>query len=215
MKKLLVFGIAFIWTLQSFSQIWVIGGKRIEGNGIQTTREVTLPYEFKALKVIGNLDVTTTKNSVNRIIIVGDENLIEHIKIKHTDDGLLKIINPVKHQLIPSNGKKIKITIPYSMLKSISLSGTGKLRLTETINVNQLEITLRGSGSARVPINVSNVNAKISGSGTIRLLGKAETSCLKVRGTGAIQAQELETKNKEISVSGSGKITFADSMYPY
>ena len=124
------------------------------------------------------------------------------------------------------NDEEVLITIGYTELDAITLSGSGdgfaesidaeefKIRITgsssmevETMITDELHISIAGSGDVEIhELEADEVTSKIAGSGDISLAGRAVSQEVSISGSGDHDATELRTQETTASVRGSGDV---------
>ena len=185
-------------TTLSFAQ-WG-NGKKMKGNGdITTITRSTGSYE--GLKAAGSMDFKLVQGKEGEISIKGDANLMEYIVTEVKDNKLIvKIEDGVN--LKPS--QTIVVTVPYESISSVSLAGSGDIESSGTIKSNEFEVALAGSGDIRLKVSARSVESSIAGSGDIELKGSTENLTTKIAGSGDFDGSNLDSKNVEAKISGSG-----------
>lgn len=199
MNKLtvLTIGLFLFITAQLSSQSWSTGS--IKGEGEVVKQEITLPaIDGISLEFSG--DVVLTPGSTQKIVIEGQQNIIDNIR-REVRDGTWRIS-------FDKNVKDAKPVIVYMTLPTIEdvvLSGSGSIRSTGKFsNLNDLEIAVSGSGDISLEIDAQETDLAISGSGGVKLSGSAKTLEIAISGSGDVNAADLVTSGCEISISGSG-----------
>ena len=197
MKKLLVLSLTMFLCLSISAQNWWKDGIRGEGPTVTKTLNIS-PFHAVSLGFSGN--VYLKQGSTQSVEVEGQQNIINNIKTG-VRDGLWKINfdRPVrKHE--PVN---IYITIPK--VTKAHLSGSGDLVSKGSFTgLDELALSISGSGDIRFEAEASAISARISGSGDIDLSGKAAKVQLKVSGSGDIEAYDLQARDCNIQISGSG-----------
>ena len=178
----------------------------VTGNGIRITKD--LPHQgFTAVSIGGSWKVEIAYSETFSIKIEADENLFDFFDISVSDNTLhLKtkrgytIVSPK----CPNAGNKAFITMPVLT----HLSGSGATTAT-VLEFNQpksdLSVAISGSGDITAEnIIINNVKLTVSGSGTVISTGKAQNMTAVVSGSGKIRAANLEVNTADVSISGSG-----------
>ena len=143
------------------------------------------------------------KGTEGKLTIEGEENLLEYVVTKIKGDNLIvKVENGIN--LKPSWNKTIKITIPFEDISKVSLSGSGDLWNEDTIDTDDIDVSLSGSGDVILEVNANSVDGSISGSGDLTIKGKTNNLNARVAGSGDFHGFSLEAKNTIVSVAGSG-----------
>lgn len=212
MKKsiqLLVCG-AFLITFIANAQ-WSSNDKK-KGNGTVVT-ETRTTADYDAIKVSGSFDVDLVAGKEGKIIIKGEENLLSAIKVE-VEGNILKIYTEKGINIRPSIGKKIQVTIPFEKIAEVTLSGSGNIQSKDVIKNDTFLARLSGSGNFNLAVDSNNLELNLSGSGNVRLKGNAANFTTKLSGSGDIDTADLQSKNVNVTVSGSGnsKINCKESL---
>jgi hypothetical protein len=109
-----------------------------------------------------------------------------------------------------------RITIYLTMpeISSVSLGGSGKVIGENTIESDDLYLSVSGSGRIKLDLEADDLTQKISGSGNIVVSGEADRAEVSISGSGNLDALDLEVDHYEVRISGSGKcrINVGDSL---
>lgn len=174
----------------------------VKGSGIvvNETRKVS---QFDRVSVSGSGQLSIVQGDQESLTIEADDNLLPLIKSEVV--GNVLNIGPEHVNLHPS--KPIRYQLRLRNLKELHLSGSMKAE-AQSINTDQLLITLSGSGKIQVPqVQASDLNVRVSGSGDIQLAGKVNHQRIQISGSGNYCAGECESQNTEVHISGSGTAT--------
>jgi hypothetical protein len=194
MKKIILIATVLLSTI-SYAQ-------RVNGNGKQTT--ITRTTEsYDAISCSGSFDYLLVAGTEGKIILEGEENLLEYI-ITEVKGNKLIVKQKDKVNLNTSLNKSIKVVIPFKDISSVSLAGSGDLWNENAISSNTFEASLAGSGDVKLKIESQTVIASLAGSGDLILIGNTESLEASVSGSGDFDASRLESNHTDISLSGSG-----------
>ena len=171
-----------------------------------TTQEIRRINDFNQIVVKGSFQVKLkeSKNTGN-IKLDGAENIIAHLQVTTTNDGVLTIALPDDVKLQPHKNNKVKITVPYTALNQITLIGGGEIIGKSTFK-NNIIVRLDGAGTIDVKVRADKAEAIVLGSGSIKLNGRTEFLSCKVVGSGNINAQMLKSYTVSAVISGPGSI---------
>ncbi|MEM6829711.1 MAG: head GIN domain-containing protein [Bacteroidota bacterium] len=100
--------------------------------------------------------------------------------------------------------RDVDIYITMKEIERVSLSGSGNIKGKSTLNTEDLDLTISGSGEMDLDVSSDEVEMRISGSGDIELRGNAEEASARISGSGKVKAEDLKVKTFEASISGSG-----------
>lgn len=199
MKKFTIIIILLVFTTNVNAQ-WY--GKKIKGNGnvVTETRNVS---DYSQIAVAGSFDVKLIAGKEGKLIIKGEDNLLEYL-ITEVKDGKLKI--KWEKGININTTKELLVTVPFEDIEAVSLAGSGDVFSEDTIKTDKLKVALAGSGDVKLIINASSISSAVSGSGDIKLMGSTQNLKCAIAGSGDINGYELESNNVEVSIAGSGDI---------
>ena len=202
MKTLFYFTLSAFLFMTSSCIIDFDGGpfRCIDGNGNIITAEIPLPeVDEIALKIPAN--VTITQGDEQKIIVEGDENIVDRLKTK-VNGGQWKIDT---ERCIRNLGT-LNITMEVKEMKGIFVSGSGQVTSTNILVTDKMNLDISGSGDVDVGLDVIDLEARISGSGIMYLEGKTEYADYKISGSGDVRAFDLDSRRADITISGSGSV---------
>lgn len=157
-------------------------------------------------------EITVEKNEEDKAQIKQLQQALNQLKARYRNVLILMYFEGYDYEEISdilnlSYGNcRIKIKVPLAALKSAQLSGSGKIHSQETIQSNRLNTSLSGSGKIILNVATQNLNSQLSGSGKIQLKGEAQKVATKLSGSGSIRLQEVQAKDAEATLVGSGSI---------
>ena len=146
------------------------------------------------------------------------------LELEGDSDDLEDVITEVKNGTLVIKYKNNKgwsfgrdrVTIYLTMpeVSSVSLGGSGKIIGENTIESDDLYLSVSGSGRIEMKLEVDDLTQKISGSGNIEVSGSADRAEISISGSGNLDALDLEVDEYEVKISGSGKckINVGDSL---
>ena len=136
------------------------------------------------------------------VVLEGDDDDIEAIETE-VSNGRLRIKNKDRFKW-GSWSSKVKVYITMPKVNGLYVSGSGDIIGESSIESDNLEISISGSGSIDLDIKADEVDLSISGSGDAELSGNVRIFDGRISGSGTIEADELSAKNAKIRISGSG-----------
>lgn len=172
----------------------------------KTTQEIRRVNDFNQIVVKGPFQVKLKESeTVGNIKLDGADNIVAHLQVTTTNDGILTIALPDDVKLQAHKNNKIKITVPYTALNQITLIGGGEIIGKSTFRDNII-VRLDGAGTIDVKVRADKAEAIVLGSGSIKLNGRTEILSCKVVGSGDVNAQMLRSRVVNAVVSGPGSI---------
>lgn len=210
MKKSILFliCITFLVSFTSSAQT----SEKIKGNGKVVT-ETRTTGEYDGIKIAGSFDIDLVAGKEGKISIKGEENLLAVIKVE-VEENNLKIYVERNINISTSAGNRIQITVPFEKISEVSLAGSGNIQTKNVIKSDKFTGKLAGSGNFNLSLDSNDVELNLSGSGNARLKGTADNFTAKLAGSGGIDASDLKSKNVTANVSGSGnsKVSCNESL---
>ena len=177
-------------------------GQKIKGDGdITTLTRSTSSYD--GLKASGPMDFRLVRGTEGNISIKGDANLMRYIVTEVKNN---KLIVKVEDGVNLKPTQTIVITVPYETIASVALAGSGDITNSGTINTDEFEVSLAGSGDIDLKIEAQSVVSAIAGSGDIKLTGASKNLTTKIAGSGDFDGKGFESIHVEAKISGSGDI---------
>ena len=190
MKKLIITALALFLAIgSSFSQ----AKKNIDADDFTSI----------GFAVMGELEIE--QGNSFRVVLEGDEDLLDAIKVKVTD-GRLLISKPNWRQ---ARNKKLYAYVTMPEIEGVSVSGSGRVINSGSIKCDDVSLRVSGSGDIDFDsFSAGNVKMSISGSGGLSMEGKgADMADVSISGSGSVKADDFKFEEASVSVSGSGKCT--------
>lgn len=167
----------------------------------QTKKNVDVDdFTSVSFGVSGNLTLEQGKNF--KVVIEGDEELLEAISVRVTD-GRLVIKKPNWRK-----ARNMKLTAYVTMpeIEGVSVSGSGKVINEGSIRCDDVSLSVSGSGNIKFDgFSADEVRMRISGSGGVSIAGTgASFADVSISGSGRVSAADFKVAKAEIGISGSG-----------
>jgi hypothetical protein len=184
----------------------------IDGNGTLATEDRTNDVKtFTQIELCGSFDVEIIQDSVQRLTIEGDQNILPYIRTKVSGKRL--IIDTETNHCINTE-HSIKLTIASANIETIILDGSGSI-VCDSLSTTELSLKIYGSGDAIFnKLTSVTTNVEIDGSGDVNISGTSSVTSLKIEGSGDIKASGLIQKKCNTVINGSGEIhtQFTESL---
>ena len=175
----------------------------ISGNAVLDSlhQEVS---KFDTIEVLGPFEITLKKGNRHNITIVGESNLIPHVRFDVNSNKLVLHTHNNK-RLHSKTENPIKITVTAKELSKIYVVGSSKISSSNSLFSKHLLLDLIGSGEMRFAVESKTVSTHIAGSGHIYLIGRCKTIKSKIIGSGHLHSDELQSENSFLRLIGSGQ----------
>lgn len=178
-------------------------GNTLVGSGrvVTESRQV---QNFSALVASGSGDVVVVQGNTEGLVVEAEDNLMPLIG-SEVDNGTLRLgFTPTPTATYFRATRPIRYLLTVKTLESVSLNGSGSLA-TSALQASRLQVTVLGSGSARVDqARLNEIVVDIRGSGNVDLFGKASRQTVTIAGSGEYRAGNLDTDVAQVTIAGSG-----------
>ena len=206
MKKIFI-TLSFILVLASMSLQPVLANYPIVIGLSKFSKQDREVKNFNGVAAGGPINVVVTLGSTEGLRFEGDADAISTLitEVK----GNVLIIRPQNSWTSWSHkyeNKKITAYVSAKVIKSLTMSGSGKMSLVGSTKGAGFAATLSGSGSISANIDVDNFNGVISGSGNLNISGKAGRANVTLSGSGSLAKSGFSVGTLSTTISGSGSI---------
>lgn len=162
---------------------------------------------FSGVSSAGSYNIFITMGSKESLRLEGNAQVISEIETK-VENGILKISKKkLLNKKTWTNTERVDIYIEAKTLHSLSIVGSGDIKVSGLVNATKLTNTIAGSGSISLEMDAKNYVAVISGSGEIKAVGKSDNASVTIAGSGNFEGADLESEVAKARISGSGDIT--------
>ncbi len=159
---------------------------------------------FSSIASSGSYHVFVQMGSTESVRVSGDSKRLELMEIK-VENNTLKIGSKPRSWSKGSFGT-INVYITVRKLEGLTLSGSGLIKVNNTIQGTRLNTAISGSGRIEATAAVKDLNCSISGSGQLNVKGTTDNASFSVSGSGNVHARELKAAIANVQVSGSGNV---------
>lgn len=176
-------------------------GERGDKNVIKKVFEIA-DYQKIKLSGICNVIYQQKENESPYLAIKTDSNLMEYVKVEVDGDELKVSLDKPN-----SSPSKFEVYTNSKELVEVNLSGAGSFKALEKVTVNDLKLSLSGTGSANFKdIEAESIECRLSGAGSLNLAGSGNYLRCNLSGVGSIKAEDFVVKDAKCSVSGVGSV---------
>ncbi|MEO6728444.1 MAG: head GIN domain-containing protein [Candidatus Dojkabacteria bacterium] len=179
----------------------------VKGNGnlISEKRNLT---KFTKINVSDKINLNITQGtSDENLDLKAEDNIIKQIKTEVNGDTLnISFAKTVLGLNIIDSTKEVTINLNYKDLQEISLSGNSILKSSNKVRSDKLKLTQSGNSSSTIELFVNSLISNTSGLSTSFLTGSAISQEVNISGSGKYIANDLDSKDVKISLSGDGNV---------
>jgi hypothetical protein len=172
-----------------------VADKCIEGTGQVIEKELkTDPY--KSIAINSKLEVEITQDTVQKVIIQAEENLIDNFSVV-VIDGQLK----VSRIYCIKKSKNAIIKISVDTLERLKVETGGKVKTTNTLSGEKLDIDANSGAEVNMELAYNEIFCNLSAGAVATLKGNAGKFQSDNSAGSVLKAAKLITKNCDVSAS--------------
>ncbi len=198
---LLVFAIALLGCKKAENRSCA----KTEGEEVRIERELE---DFNSIIIGTRLKVNLIQDSINKVSIIGGENLVNFVESEV--DGLeLTLANNNKCTYLRPKSKIPEVNVHFIDIKELIISGSDTVKSLKPIETHELKVLLEeGASVSELEVDVHSLNVFYRASwNLVYVRGKANKARFDLRGDGQIHSESLNVPGRLSIVSrGSGPI---------
>lgn len=207
MKKYsLFFSVLFLSLMVSFTADaqWNKWGSGVSGEGKKVTKTLDID-DFTGIGVSIGAEVHLRQGNKQKVEIKAQQNIIDLID-RDVRNGKWKVRLEKGTNLKRHDGIDIYITLP--MIDELSVAGSGSITgETDFKNVDDLEVSIAGSGEVTLNGSGEDLEVSIAGSGDVDLAGFKVDDCeVSIAGSGDCEINV--SGSLQVSIAGSGDVKY-------
>lgn len=185
-------------------------GPGVDGDRNVVSSNRNISEDFENIKVSEGLDLYITQGNSVSLSVEADENL-QDIIITEVENNTLKIHTSENIR----NAASRKIMLNIKDIKSIKATSGSDVYSTNTIKVNELDLTTTSGADMELEIDTKNLKCKATSGSDMKLRGKTDFftaeatsgSDIKASNLKAVTADVKATSGADISIDTSKEIT--------
>jgi len=179
----------------------------VRGTGSMVSRDFEVE-DFSALNIGGGYQVTWRQGDSISVTVEMQENLFDFLQVSVQGDTLY--VNSTRNfNTTSGNRPRVYVYTPY--LEMVSFSGAVRGSNWDTIYGESFSFSGSGAAELNITLEVELLDIDLSGAGDITLSGNAHTVDIVASGAADISADDLQTNEVSIVLSGAGNVDIAVS----
>lgn len=167
--------------------------------------EITSTFDesdFHGLDLNVSASVKVLMGSEYRVEVTCEESVMPHVETS-VENGILKIC----FDRVVWDVDNMKITVTAPAWDYFDVSGSGSVKVPDTISGEKLHLDVSGSGAIKInEANFETAFLSVSGSGTIELAGSSDDLNADISGSGDLDGLDFLVKTAHLDISGSGNM---------
>lgn len=137
------------------------------------------------------------------VTIEAEDDILSKIEVKVKGTELIVSFTDSKWR--SKSGDKAVVTIGYTSLKALNLSGAANVKCNEIIKSSDFEIEMSGASKAELSIETQKLIVELSGASDLDLNGVATQQKIDISGASSYNAEEVKSDKVVVEASGASK----------
>jgi len=154
---------------------------------------------FSRIEVEGSANVFISQGADQTVKIEADDNIVPIVTTK-VRGAELEISNSRNYR--SKNPVNVYITVPE--IEAVRIDGSGDVFGETSLAGTELALEIEGSGDMDLEVFYVQLSVESSGSGDFQMFGEVDTQNVRISGSGNYQARDLDSKDCDIRITGSG-----------
>lgn len=150
----------------------------------------------------GPVDVVLTQGDAPRMVVDGDDVLIEHVITKENDGVLVVSIDPEMQNRVEKGHVRVLVTSPA--VNHIENRGPGEFSVKGTLRFEDLNLIVQGPGDVKMTLDGKTLMAHGTGTGDFHLDGRVENQTVTLQGPGDYHGEDLNSQMADVKLYGPG-----------
>ncbi len=176
-----------------------------EGDGIIKTKEIEI-REFDKLSVSGNFRIFYTQDTVTRLKIETDSNILEHVYVD-IENNNLKISHGRGFRT-----KGIKVHLSHDKVEEVTISGGSRFVTKDTIKLPELNLIANAGSRYEVSGNFDLLDISLNAGSFGTLSGKSKYLKISATAGSNLKAEELVAEEVEVNASAGSRIDIISTI---
>lgn len=172
-----------------------IGQNCVEGEGPVVQKEIN-PGHFKSILLNNNLNVELTQDSMQKVIIQAEENLINNFSFVVKDSQL-----KISRLYCMRKSKNVLIKIYTNDLEKIKIQSGGKITTSNTLIGNKLDIDANSGSNFEIDLDYKEVYPNLSAGAIGKISGNTDQLNSEISAGSNLNASKLLIVDCTISAS--------------
>jgi Putative auto-transporter adhesin, head GIN domain len=161
---------------------------------------------FTSITVSSGIELYLTPGEIEAVAVSASKEAARDEIITVVENGVLTISYNWKKNLFNNLNKNVwlKAYVSYKTLEKLTCRGAASVHITNgVIRQNHLALALSGSSYFKGQINVQELDITVKGSSIAKLSGAAVRASMDVSGSSNLSAFDFATEESTVKVSGS------------
>jgi hypothetical protein len=171
---------------------------RGNGNVVKEERKVS---DFEALEVSTGVEVLVTQDSIEKIVVEVDSNLLKILKTR-VESGTLKIY--LEEGIL--HAKSLRVYVTLKQLRSVETGSGSNVKSENKINAEKLKLSTSSGSGIKMEVNCGKLTAESSSGSHLTVSGTAQSLNADTSSGSGIDASELVAEKGDLSASSGSHL---------
>ncbi|MCL2852077.1 MAG: DUF2807 domain-containing protein [Defluviitaleaceae bacterium] len=179
----------------------------VQGTGEMVSRDFQTE-DFTSIDISGSFTVIYRQDQNISVVVDMQENLFQHLQVL-VRGGTLYIDSA--RQFNTSNANRPRLYINAPALEAIRFSGAIDAAEWDAISIQSFSVSVEGAANIALALEADQLDVSVAGASNIELSGNAAAAGISIEGAGRVSADNLQTRDANVSISGAGGVIIAVS----
>jgi hypothetical protein len=165
-------------------------------------RQEQVTDSFNAIELEGNFEVYLFNGDQHKVVLEGDEDVLEWVVLNVVDD-VLKIT--YLNDKVVKKSQSVILEITVKDLREFSSVSALKLVTPNVFSFEKLVFDLAGAVSMELNLEGHELEAYCAGASSIKAQGKVKSAKFELPGAGKLEGFDLKAEKVVLILAGAGK----------
>lgn len=178
--------------------------EQVLGDGAITSRELTLHQALKGARTEANIDLILDPTLSGYARLVGEQNLLEHIKLSVDEHDVLTVAAEDGFNLLPTSPLTLRLPLIDGGRLETTSSGDIKMSGTAALVGERFELISESSGEISLKLQADEVIVSAQSAGDVKLVGQAQRLQVRLESAGQFKGEALCVEQALVMIDSSG-----------
>ena len=174
----------------------------IKGSGNLMTQHLPIS-DFTKVEAGNSFKVTITRADSFNVQIKSDDNLVEHLDVRKSDDTLVIRLKSGKS----TRNATLEAEVSLPELTNVKLSGASKGTVRGFVSEGEFAVELSGASKLSGEVQAAQTDVRMSGASSLELTGSSSEFTLHASGASRAVMEDFAINSAEVHLSGASAAT--------
>jgi hypothetical protein len=174
----------------------------IKGSGNVVTQQMSIS-DFTKVETGNSFKVTITRADEFSVQVKTDDNLVEHLDVRKSDDTLIIRLSPGKS----TRNATLEAEVSLPELTGVKLTGASQGTILGFTSKGEFGADLSGASKLSGDIQAAQTIVELSGASSLDLTGSSASLSLRASGASKAKMEDFAIDDAEVHLSGASSAT--------